>query len=157
MVHTFCLFTFPVYKVFENVAQKYDVMNDAMSLGVHRLWKDALLHVMHPQPGTRLLDVAGGTGRDVCRHVASCAPCCSNVRNASYQESTTTASTRRTSVQVTFPFVSWSTFAHRSGDRSGVPCRPCRRLRGRTFPVTCPGRVRRRSPGPWCVTSTKRC
>ncbi|XP_062235598.1 2-methoxy-6-polyprenyl-1,4-benzoquinol methylase, mitochondrial [Platichthys flesus] len=51
-----------VYKVFENVAQKYDVMNDAMSLGVHRLWKDALLHVMHPQPGARLLDVAGGTG-----------------------------------------------------------------------------------------------
>ncbi|XP_069034545.1 2-methoxy-6-polyprenyl-1,4-benzoquinol methylase, mitochondrial [Embiotoca jacksoni] len=51
-----------VYQVFENVAQKYDVMNDAMSLGVHRLWKDALLHVMHPQPGARLLDVAGGTG-----------------------------------------------------------------------------------------------
>uniref|UniRef100_A0A1A7Y901 2-methoxy-6-polyprenyl-1,4-benzoquinol methylase, mitochondrial n=2 Tax=Iconisemion striatum TaxID=60296 RepID=A0A1A7Y901_9TELE len=51
-----------VYKVFENVAQKYDVMNDAMSLGVHRLWKDMLLHVMHPQPGARLLDVAGGTG-----------------------------------------------------------------------------------------------
>lgn len=51
-----------VYQVFENVAQKYDVMNDAMSLGVHRLWKDFLLHVMHPQPGARLLDVAGGTG-----------------------------------------------------------------------------------------------
>ncbi|KAI3372566.1 hypothetical protein L3Q82_023046 [Scortum barcoo] len=51
-----------VYKVFENVAQKYDIMNDAMSLGVHRLWKDMLLHVMHPQPGVQLLDVAGGTG-----------------------------------------------------------------------------------------------
>lgn len=51
-----------VYKVFENVAHKYDIMNDAMSLGVHRLWKDMLLHVMHPQPGARLLDVAGGTG-----------------------------------------------------------------------------------------------
>uniref|UniRef100_A0A3B5AJR6 Coenzyme Q5, methyltransferase n=1 Tax=Stegastes partitus TaxID=144197 RepID=A0A3B5AJR6_9TELE len=51
-----------VYKVFENVAQKYDVMNDAMSLGIHRLWKDSLLHVMHPQPGAQLLDVAGGTG-----------------------------------------------------------------------------------------------
>ncbi|KAM7391167.1 hypothetical protein PAMP_021876 [Pampus punctatissimus] len=51
-----------VYKVFENVAQKYDVMNDAMSLGIHRLWKDTLLHVMNPQPGARLLDVAGGTG-----------------------------------------------------------------------------------------------
>ncbi|CAK6959810.1 -methoxy-6-polyprenyl-1%2C4-benzoquinol methylase, mitochondrial [Scomber scombrus] len=51
-----------VYKVFENVAQKYDVMNDAMSLGIHRLWKDTLLHVMNPQSGAQLLDVAGGTG-----------------------------------------------------------------------------------------------
>ncbi|XP_068594623.1 2-methoxy-6-polyprenyl-1,4-benzoquinol methylase, mitochondrial [Brachionichthys hirsutus] len=51
-----------VYKVFENVAQKYDVMNDAMSLGIHRLWKDMLLHAMRPQPGVQLLDVAGGTG-----------------------------------------------------------------------------------------------
>ncbi|XP_061672867.1 2-methoxy-6-polyprenyl-1,4-benzoquinol methylase, mitochondrial [Syngnathoides biaculeatus] len=51
-----------VYKVFENVAQKYDLMNDAMSLGIHRLWKDALLHAMHPHPGAHLLDVAGGTG-----------------------------------------------------------------------------------------------
>ncbi|KAJ0019719.1 hypothetical protein NQD34_007288 [Periophthalmus magnuspinnatus] len=53
-----------VYQVFENVAQKYDVMNDAMSLGIHRLWKDVLLHAMNPQPGARLLDVAGGTGTD---------------------------------------------------------------------------------------------
>ncbi|XP_051925032.1 2-methoxy-6-polyprenyl-1,4-benzoquinol methylase, mitochondrial [Hippocampus zosterae] len=51
-----------VYTVFENVAHKYDVMNDAMSLGIHRLWKDALLRAAHPQPGARLLDVAGGTG-----------------------------------------------------------------------------------------------
>lgn len=58
-----------VYKVFENVAQKYDIMNDAMSLGIHRVWKDMLLHAMHPQPGARLLDVAGGTGKAirVCR------------------------------------------------------------------------------------------
>ncbi|CAF89056.1 unnamed protein product, partial [Tetraodon nigroviridis] len=52
-----------VYKVFENVAQKYDVMNDAMSLGIHRLWKDTLLRVMDPQPGAQLLDMAGGTGK----------------------------------------------------------------------------------------------
>lgn len=52
-----------VYQVFENVARKYDVMNDVMSLGIHRLWKDALLHIMHPQPGSLLLDVAGGTGQ----------------------------------------------------------------------------------------------
>ncbi|TRY84673.1 hypothetical protein DNTS_003190 [Danionella cerebrum] len=51
-----------VYKVFESVASKYDVMNDAMSLGIHRLWKDSLLHIMNPQPGLRLLDTAGGTG-----------------------------------------------------------------------------------------------
>ncbi|XP_062874352.1 2-methoxy-6-polyprenyl-1,4-benzoquinol methylase, mitochondrial [Trichomycterus rosablanca] len=51
-----------VYKVFESVAQKYDMMNDAMSLGIHRIWKDILLHTMNPQPGLRLLDTAGGTG-----------------------------------------------------------------------------------------------
>ncbi|XP_059844338.1 2-methoxy-6-polyprenyl-1,4-benzoquinol methylase, mitochondrial [Hypanus sabinus] len=51
-----------VYKVFKNVAEKYDVMNDAMSFGIHRLWKDTLLHTMNPLPGTKLLDVAGGTG-----------------------------------------------------------------------------------------------
>ncbi|RGB35957.1 ubiE/COQ5 methyltransferase family-domain-containing protein [Rhizophagus diaphanus] len=51
-----------VGKVFENVATKYDVMNDAMSLGVHRLWKDHTIRTMAPGPGTKLLDVAGGTG-----------------------------------------------------------------------------------------------
>lgn len=54
-----------MYKVFENVAKKYDVMNDAMSLGIHRLWKDTLLHTMNPQPGLRLLDTAGGTGKSI--------------------------------------------------------------------------------------------
>uniref|UniRef100_A0A2K5PDI6 2-methoxy-6-polyprenyl-1,4-benzoquinol methylase, mitochondrial n=1 Tax=Cebus imitator TaxID=2715852 RepID=A0A2K5PDI6_CEBIM len=51
-----------VYQVFESVAKKYDVMNDMMSLGIHRLWKDLLIWKMHPLPGTQLLDVAGGTG-----------------------------------------------------------------------------------------------
>ena len=41
---------------------RYDLMNDAMSLGVHRLWKDAMLDWLAPRPGMRLLDVAGGTG-----------------------------------------------------------------------------------------------
>ncbi|KAI2568316.1 coenzyme Q5, methyltransferase, partial [Homo sapiens] len=50
-----------VYQVFESVAKKYDVMNDMMSLGIHRVWKDLLLWKMHPLPGTQLLDVAGGT------------------------------------------------------------------------------------------------
>ncbi|XP_052611076.1 2-methoxy-6-polyprenyl-1,4-benzoquinol methylase, mitochondrial [Peromyscus californicus insignis] len=51
-----------VYQVFESVAKKYDVMNDMMSLGIHRAWKDLLIKKMHPLPGTQLLDVAGGTG-----------------------------------------------------------------------------------------------
>ncbi|RIA86429.1 ubiE/COQ5 methyltransferase family-domain-containing protein [Glomus cerebriforme] len=51
-----------VGQVFENVATNYDVMNDAMSLGVHRLWKDHSVRTMAPGPGTKLLDVAGGTG-----------------------------------------------------------------------------------------------
>lgn len=53
---------FAVYKVFENVASSYDKMNDAMSFGIHRLWKDRLIKVLNPSPGTKLLDVAGGTG-----------------------------------------------------------------------------------------------
>ncbi|XP_073438858.1 2-methoxy-6-polyprenyl-1,4-benzoquinol methylase, mitochondrial isoform X1 [Dendrobates tinctorius] len=51
-----------VYHVFESVAKKYDVMNDSMSLGIHRLWKDWLVRHMNPTPGIQLLDVAGGTG-----------------------------------------------------------------------------------------------
>ena len=48
--------------VFGSVASKYDVMNDAMSLGIHRLWKDAMMDWLAPRPGQQLLDVAGGTG-----------------------------------------------------------------------------------------------
>ncbi|XP_031550445.1 2-methoxy-6-polyprenyl-1,4-benzoquinol methylase, mitochondrial-like [Actinia tenebrosa] len=51
-----------VYKVFENVATSYDLMNDAMSFGIHRIWKDKFMKVLNPPPGTQLLDVAGGTG-----------------------------------------------------------------------------------------------
>ncbi|NXU89787.1 COQ5 protein, partial [Xiphorhynchus elegans] len=51
-----------IYQVFESVAKKYDVMNDSMTLGIHRIWKDILIHKMNPSPGTLLLDVAGGTG-----------------------------------------------------------------------------------------------
>lgn len=51
-----------VHGVFSSVAAKYDVMNDAMSLGVHRLWKDAMLDWLAPRRGMHLLDVAGGTG-----------------------------------------------------------------------------------------------
>ena len=51
-----------VHGVFTSVASKYDVMNDAMSLGIHRIWKDAMMDWLAPRPGMRLLDVAGGTG-----------------------------------------------------------------------------------------------
>jgi len=48
--------------VFSNVASKYDVMNDAMSGGMHRLWKDRFVRRVKPQPGEAILDMAGGTG-----------------------------------------------------------------------------------------------
>ncbi|MCB1353553.1 MAG: bifunctional demethylmenaquinone methyltransferase/2-methoxy-6-polyprenyl-1,4-benzoquinol methylase UbiE [Rhodobacteraceae bacterium] len=51
-----------VHGVFTSVASRYDLMNDAMSLGVHRVWKDALLDWLAPRRGMKLLDVAGGTG-----------------------------------------------------------------------------------------------
>lgn len=51
-----------VHGVFSNVASKYDLMNDVMSGGIHRLWKDAMMDWLAPRPGQRLLDVAGGTG-----------------------------------------------------------------------------------------------
>jgi len=51
-----------VHGVFSSVASKYDVMNDAMSMGIHRLWKDAMMDWLAPRAGQRLLDVAGGTG-----------------------------------------------------------------------------------------------
>ncbi|OWF39765.1 2-methoxy-6-polyprenyl-1,4-benzoquinol methylase, mitochondrial-like [Mizuhopecten yessoensis] len=51
-----------VYEVFKKVAGSYDLMNDAMSMGVHRVWKDRFIDRLAPNPGTQLLDVAGGTG-----------------------------------------------------------------------------------------------
>ena len=48
--------------VFSSVASKYDVMNDAMSGGMHRLWKDRFVRRVKPQPGEAILDMAGGTG-----------------------------------------------------------------------------------------------
>lgn len=51
-----------VRSVFDSVAPKYDVMNDLMSGGLHRLWKRYTLTVANPQPGDQVLDIAGGTG-----------------------------------------------------------------------------------------------
>ncbi|KAJ1857344.1 2-hexaprenyl-6-methoxy-1,4-benzoquinone methyltransferase [Coemansia sp. RSA 638] len=51
-----------VRNVFSKVASNYDIMNDAMSMGVHRLWKDHFIRSMAPARGAKLIDVAGGTG-----------------------------------------------------------------------------------------------
>ncbi|MBO3758772.1 bifunctional demethylmenaquinone methyltransferase/2-methoxy-6-polyprenyl-1,4-benzoquinol methylase UbiE [Ciceribacter sp. L1K22] len=53
-----------VNEVFHKVAKRYDIMNDVMSAGLHRLWKDAMVAALHPRksPDFRVLDVAGGTG-----------------------------------------------------------------------------------------------
>src|SRR3569832_2354923 len=61
-----------VHDVFSSVASKYDLMNDLMSAGVHRLWKDAFVEWLNPRPGWRVLDVAGGTG-DIAFRIADMA------------------------------------------------------------------------------------
>jgi demethylmenaquinone methyltransferase/2-methoxy-6-polyprenyl-1,4-benzoquinol methylase len=59
-----------VHGVFTRVANRYDVMNDVMSVGIHRLWKDAMMDWLAPRQGQRLLDVAGGTGDVAFRFLA---------------------------------------------------------------------------------------
>ena len=51
-----------VDEVFNTVSNKYDLMNDLMSLGIHRVWKKRLVNWMNPKKGDRLIDVASGTG-----------------------------------------------------------------------------------------------
>ena len=58
MIH----FILSVLGVFHNVAGSYDLMNDAMSLGIHRIWKDQFVSILSPHPAMKILDVAGGTG-----------------------------------------------------------------------------------------------
>ena len=57
-----------VRDVFARVASRYDLMNDLMSAGLHRLWKDALADWINPQPGEVIVDAAGGTG-DIARRL----------------------------------------------------------------------------------------
>ena len=59
--------------VFSGVARKYDVMNDAMSGGMHRLWKNTFVRRVKPQPGEAVLDMAGGTG-DIAFRMAGAGP-----------------------------------------------------------------------------------
>ena len=51
-----------VNRVFDDASDKYDLMNDLMSLGVHRIWKSRLIDWMNPKKGDRLIDMASGTG-----------------------------------------------------------------------------------------------
>lgn len=66
-----------VHTIFTRVAGRYDLMNDLMSGGLHRMWKDELVRMLSPMPGRHYLDVAGGTGdvafriHDRLRHRAS--------------------------------------------------------------------------------------
>lgn len=149
------LFAFSVYKVFENVAQKYDVMNDAMSLGIHRLWKDMLLHVMHPQPGVRLLDVAGGTGMTFLgvHLLHNWKP------HLLWHFSFVCLFCVDSPLQATLPSVSWNMFVLSKSGRSGGWCGPRRHHHGRTFPTTTllKKRTGPGNPGLWSVTSTRRC
>jgi len=62
-----------VRRVFDAVADRYDLMNDLMSAGIHRLWKAELIAMLAPRPGELVLDVAGGTG-DVARAIVEAAP-----------------------------------------------------------------------------------
>ncbi len=55
--------------VFDSVAGRYDLMNDLMSLGIHRLWKSALIDWLAPRAGMHLLDIAGGTGDIAFRYL----------------------------------------------------------------------------------------
>ncbi len=60
--------------VFESVSNRYDLMNDLMSGGVHRLWKAAMIDWLDPRPGLSLLDVAGGTGDIALRVIERLGP-----------------------------------------------------------------------------------
>src|SRR5258706_846113 len=60
--------------VFSSVAARYDLMNDAMSGGMHRLWKDRFVRRVKPRKGESILDMAGGTGDIAFRLARSGAP-----------------------------------------------------------------------------------
>ena len=63
-----------VRAVFDSVAGRYDLMNDLMSGGIHRLWKAEMVAWLKPQPGQQLIDVAGGTGDVALRVLKHLAP-----------------------------------------------------------------------------------
>ncbi|WP_341815786.1 bifunctional demethylmenaquinone methyltransferase/2-methoxy-6-polyprenyl-1,4-benzoquinol methylase UbiE [Wolbachia endosymbiont (group B) of Idaea biselata] len=58
-----------VKEVFDSVANRYDIMNDIMSLGIHRLWKEKMVSSVHFKKNSKVLDIAGGTG-DIAIRIA---------------------------------------------------------------------------------------
>jgi ubiquinone/menaquinone biosynthesis C-methylase UbiE len=58
-----------VNQVFSSVADKYDLMNDVMSFGIHRIWKDYFIRVIRPDSQWNYIDVAGGTGDIAFRYL----------------------------------------------------------------------------------------
>jgi len=60
--------------VFDSVSERYDLMNDLMSGGLHRLWKNSMINWLNPQPGMSIIDVAGGTG-DIALRLRAKADC----------------------------------------------------------------------------------
>lgn len=58
--------------VFDSVADQYDLMNDVMTVGIHRNWKNSLIDSLNPRRGMKLLDVAGGTGDIAFRFLDAC-------------------------------------------------------------------------------------
>lgn len=58
-----------MHNIFENIADSYDIMNDVMSMGIHRIWKDVFMQELGPTHGTYLLDSAGGTGDITFRYI----------------------------------------------------------------------------------------
>lgn len=71
-----------VGKVFSSVANKYDLMNDVMSVGIHRLWKENFVSLIPVMPNAKILDVAGGTGDIAIRYH-------NKMKNAGYQSEVT--------------------------------------------------------------------
>ncbi|MBY0407759.1 MAG: bifunctional demethylmenaquinone methyltransferase/2-methoxy-6-polyprenyl-1,4-benzoquinol methylase UbiE [Rickettsiales bacterium] len=69
--------------VFDSVASRYDIMNDLMSAGLHRLWKNDMVKWLAPHPGMEILDVAGGTG-DIAFRMLSRARCHVTVCDINY-------------------------------------------------------------------------
>jgi len=63
-----------VRALFDSVADRYDLMNDLMSAGIHRWWKREMVAWLNPRPGQLLLDVAGGTGDIACRALSRLDP-----------------------------------------------------------------------------------